>query len=109
MTRKQNLYRWFLMAMLWVALGASGTAGAQEKGIAFDDALISERVTRAIHNDPMLRKMDISIETQDGVVHLRGFVDSMAHVDRAAALARRIDGVTSVRNRIRVTNRPSRA
>lgn len=109
MTCKHTLYAGFLMAMLLVALGACGTAGAQAKAVVFDDALITERVTKAIHQDPTLRKMDISIRTEDGVVHLRGFVDSMAHVDRAGVLARRIDGVTSVRNRIRVANRPSRA
>jgi len=109
MTRRRILSAWILMATLLVALGASGTAGAQEKGAAFNDAVITELVTTAIQNDPMLRRMDISIDTQDGVVHLRGFVDSMAQVDRAGALARRIQGVTAVRNTIRVTNRPSRA
>jgi hypothetical protein len=33
----------------------------------------------------------------------------MAQVDRAGALARRIEGVSSVRNTIRVSNRPTRA
>lgn len=109
MTRKRVLSAGILMAMLLAALAAPGTALAQEKGASFNDALITERVTSAIQNDPMLGKMHISIETQDGVVHLRGFVDSMVHVDRAGALARRVEGVTAVRNRIRVTNRPSRA
>ncbi len=109
MTRKRFVSAGILMAMLLLALVAPGTAGAQEKGAAFNDALITERVTTAIQNDPMLRKMDISIDTRGGVVHLRGFVDSMAQVDRAGALARRIGGVTAVRNTIRVTNRPSRA
>ena len=106
MTRNPILSAWILTAALLLALGA---ASAQDKGATFNDALITERVTAAIHNDPLLRRTHISIETQDGVVHLRGFVDSMAHVDRAGALARKIEGVTAVRNRIRIANRPSQA
>jgi len=96
-----------------VMLGASGAAIAQEKaqqkGAGFSDALISERVARAFSNDPVLKKMDISVETRDRVVHLTGFVESMAQIDRAQALAQRIEGVNTVRNAIRVSNRPSRA
>ena len=94
-------------------LGASGVATAQEKaqekGAGFSDALISERVARAFSNDPVLKKMDISVETRDRVVHLTGFVESLAQIERAQALAQRIEGVNTVRNAIRVSNRPSRA
>jgi len=99
-----------LILMVWLALlGGPGAASAQQKGAGFNDAVITGRVTSALDNDPVLRDMHISVETRDRVVHLRGFVDSMAQVDRAAALARRVEGVSAVRNAIRVTNRPSRA
>lgn len=104
---------WMRVSIALVAaaamLGASGAATAQEKGAGFSDALISERVVRAFNNDPVLKKMDISVETRDRVVHLTGFVESMAQIDRAQALALRIEGVSTVRNAIRVSNRPSRA
>ncbi|HWD22878.1 MAG TPA: BON domain-containing protein [Burkholderiales bacterium] len=109
MPHKPIVSAWVLGAMLLLALGAAATARAQEKAATFNDALITERVTSAIQKDRTLGKMDISIETRDGVVHLRGFVDSMTQVERAGALARKIEGVTAVRNTIRVTNRPSRA
>ena len=63
-------------------------------------------MTSALDNDPELRAMQIDVQTQDGVVRLSGFVDSMAQVDRAGELARRVDGVSGVRNSIRVTARP---
>lgn len=97
-----------LVAML-AALGVSAGVGAQEKGAGFDDAVITQRVSSALDSDPVLKDMRIAVETRGGVVHLAGFVNSMAQVDRAAALARRIEGVSAVRNAIRVTNRPSRA
>ena len=96
-----------------LALCAVTTVSAQdkmqEKGAGFNDAVITELVTSAFHNDPLLRKTDIAVQTNDGVVRLSGFVDSMAQVDRAGDLARRIEGVSGVRNTIRVTDRPSRA
>jgi hyperosmotically inducible periplasmic protein len=102
---------WIVGAML--ALCAATTVSAQdkmqEKGAGFNDAVITELVTSAFNNDPLLRKMDIAVQTSDGVVRLSGFVDSMAQVDRAGDLARRIEGVSGVRNTIRVTDRPSRA
>lgn len=53
--------------------------------------------------------MDITVQTRDGVVYLRGFVNSIADITRAAALARTVKGVNFIRNRIRVADRPSRA
>jgi osmotically-inducible protein OsmY len=103
---------WILSAML-AALCAFTSVSAQdkreEKGAGFNDAVITELVTSALEKDPLLRKMQIAVATQDGVVRLSGFVDSMAQVDRAGELARRIEGVSHVRNSIRVTDRPSRA
>jgi len=72
-------------------------------------AMITERVTTALDKHPVLRKMDISVETRDGVVHLTGFVRSMAQIDMAGALARSIKGVATVRNAVQVANRPSQA
>jgi osmotically-inducible protein OsmY len=97
-----------ILIVLLAALAALA-AGAQDKGAGFADALISERVASALGNDPVLREMRISVQTREGVVHLRGFVESMGQIDRAEALARRVDGVTGVRNTIQVSNRPSRA
>jgi|SRR5919109_4824574 hyperosmotically inducible protein len=96
---------WILVAML----AAAAPALAQEKGAGFADAQITELVASALENDPVLRAMHIAVETRGRVVHLRGFVDTMAQVDRAAAIARRVEGVSAVRNAIRVTDRPLRA
>lgn len=97
-------------AALLLALACACTeAPAQDKGAGFEDARISERVTHLLDTDPMLKDMRIWVETRDRVVHLSGLVHSMAQVQRAEALARRIEGVAEVRNAVRVANRPSRA
>ena len=90
-------------------LAACGAFGAANAQTGADDAAITERVTGAIDHHPVLRKMDISVETRDGVVYLKGFVRSKAQIDMAGELARSVKGVTAVRNAVRVANRPSQA
>jgi hyperosmotically inducible protein len=105
-TKAALLLVWLLAALAAPALAQEKM---QDKGGGFDDALITERVMSALNGDSMLREADIAVETHDGVVHLRGLVRTMAHVDRAGALARGVNGVSAVRNAIRVIDRPSRA
>jgi osmotically-inducible protein OsmY len=111
MTHKRglSLSLWLFLALILVALGAPERASGQAKNGGFDDALISERVKAAINDDATLRTMDIAITVLDKVVHLSGFVNSLTDMARAEELARKVRGVSAVRNSIRVENRPSRA
>ena len=99
-----------ILVML-VLFGASlaERARAQEKGAGFNDEVIGELVKSAFNNDSALRTMDISVDVRNRVVHLRGFVNSMSDMARAETVARGVQGVTAVKNAIRVANRPSRA
>jgi osmotically-inducible protein OsmY len=106
---KRVLHAWLVIALLGACAGAAAQDKHEEKGGGFQDAVITERVASALGADPALKKMRISVATRDRVVHLTGFVDSMAQLERAAALARGVEGVSSVRNALRVSNRPSRA
>ena len=109
MTQKQILFVCILVLLGLVAFASLRPAGAQDKGEGFSDSVISERVKAAINGDAALSKMNIRIEVRDAVVHLRGFVASMADVAKAESIARAVQGVSAVRNAIRVENRPSRA
>jgi osmotically-inducible protein OsmY len=77
-----------------MALGAAERVSGQVKNGGFDDATL-----RTI----------IGITVLDKVVHLSGFVNSLADMAKAEQLARAVRGVSAVRNSIRVANRPSRA
>lgn len=105
--------RAWLMSATLAALCAFGYALAQdkqqEKGAGFNDAVITGLVASALDKDPALARMRIAVETRGGVVSLSGFVNSMAQVERAGDVARGVEGVSGVRNTIRVTSRPSRA
>jgi osmotically-inducible protein OsmY len=109
MTQKHVVFVCIAVLLALVAISTAERARAQDKGAGFNDAVIGELVKSAINGDPSLRNMDITIDVQDRVVHLRGFVNSLTDSAKAEALARRVEGVTAVRNTIRVTNRPSRA
>jgi hyperosmotically inducible protein len=108
MTRRPMLRAGLAVLLLVCGLAAPGPADAQAKP-EISDAALSAKVKSAINADAALRKMDISIEVLDKVVHLSGFVSSMDAMHKAEALTRAVEGVADVVNRLRVQNRPSRA
>jgi len=59
-------------------------------------------VKAAIFNEPTLKSAEINVETFKGVVQLSGFVNSRADIDKAAAVARGVSGVKSVKNDMRL-------
>ena len=98
------------MAILIFAATAFGASAlhAQEKGGA-SDAAITRQIEHGLASDATLRGMEIRVETLDGVVNLTGFVRTLDDVARAGAVAKRVSGVSAVRNGLRVADRPSRA
>jgi osmotically-inducible protein OsmY len=53
-------------------------------------------------SDADLKSLEINVETYKGVVQLSGFVSTRAESEKAAALARSVEGVKSVKNDIRL-------
>lgn len=98
------------MAILVLAVAAFGAGAlqAQEKG-GGSDASITRQVEHGLASDAALRGMAIRVETLDGVVNLTGFVRTLEDIARAGAVAKRVSGVSAVRNGLRVADRPSRA
>ena len=67
---------------------------------AVDDATITTKVKAALVADDDLEATEIKVATSQGVVQLSGFVDERDDISKATDLARRIQGVKSVRNDI---------
>jgi hyperosmotically inducible periplasmic protein len=68
-----------------------------------NDATVTARVKSAIATDVGARTAAaINIETYRGVVQLTGFVDSRDQAAKAEAAAKKVDGVRSVRNDVRI-------
>ena len=88
-----------LMAM---ALGCASTAKQEGSGEYVDDTVVTTKVKAAIFNEPSLKSAEINVETFKGVVQLSGFVSSPAAESTAVAVARKVDGVKSVKNDMRL-------
>ena len=89
-------------AALAVTLGCAGTATTEGTGEYVDDTVITTKVKAAIFNEPTLKSAEINVETFKGVVQLSGFVRSQANISTAIAVARGVNGVTSVRDGMRL-------
>ena len=102
---KEPVARRVLLAALFAVLAACanqppGTDHPAESG---SDAALSAKVKAAIATDVGARAAaSLNVETYGGVVELSGFAVSEAQASRAAQAAKKVQGVRSVRNEIRV-------
>ena len=94
----------YLAGILFVAttLGCASTAKQEGTGEYVDDTVITTKVKTAIFNEPTLKSAEINVETFKGVVQLSGFVSSAAAETTAVAVARKVGGVKSVKNDMRL-------
>ena len=89
-------------AALLLATGCASTSNRESTGQYIDDSAITTKVKKAIFDEPSLKVAQISVETYKSVVQLSGFVDSPAQIGTAGSVARAVEGVTSVKNDLRV-------
>jgi osmotically-inducible protein OsmY len=66
------------------------------------DSVITSKVKAAMVSDPVLKAREINVETYQGTVQLSGFVATREEAEKASAVARKVEGVTSVKNDIRL-------
>lgn len=93
--------KWVLaMGLVAFLAGCAATSTRESTGEYIDDATITTKVKAAIVEDPMLKTLQINVETYKGVVQLSGFVDTPQAVRRADEVARKVEGVKSVRNEL---------
>jgi osmotically-inducible protein OsmY len=71
-------------------------------GQAVDDTVITAKVKAAFLNEPEVKSADISVDTVTGTVTLTGSVSSEAQSQRAISIARAIEGVKNVENKLTV-------
>jgi len=87
------------ITLVTALLGCASTTPTRERsGQYVDDSGITTKVKAAIFDDPLLKVLQINVETFKGEVQLSGFVDSAQNVRRAGEVARSVHGVKSVKN-----------
>jgi hyperosmotically inducible protein len=85
----------------------SGTANAEAPdpkrtlGERIDDAGITMRVKSRLLDDPLVKGLQIDVDTRDSVVFLTGSVGSEAERKQAIEIARTTEGVTNVEANLR--------
>ncbi len=76
--------------------------GAPKAKRLISDTTITTNVKRKLFNDKEVSGFTVHVETVDGKVYLQGIVDNELQRQRAATLAKEVEGVTSVVNLLRV-------
>ncbi len=104
---KANVIKRFFAGLFlvgWIAgsIGCAGTSTRESAGEYIDSSVLTSKVKAAIYNDPMLKVFQINVETFKGVVQLSGFVDSPEAATRAVEVARSVEGVKAVKNKMSV-------
>ncbi|MGH8607268.1 MAG: BON domain-containing protein [Gammaproteobacteria bacterium] len=67
-----------------------------------NDVIITSKVRAALAQDPSASALAIAVESTKGKVRLSGSVDSVDEKMKAESIARRVDGVKEVENRLAV-------
>ena len=89
---------WFIA--LLASCATTSPPASESAGEYIDDATITTKVKAAVPDDPMLKVLQIKVETYKGVVLLSGFVDTAQMADHATEVAQKVKGVKSVRNEL---------
>jgi len=101
-----SLLRRAPMLVLLLGIGAltacASTSRSESTGQYIDDTVITTKVKSAVFDDPTLKSAEINVETFKGQVQLSGFVSSQDAINRAVVLARGVDGVRGVTNRMQL-------
>jgi hyperosmotically inducible protein len=75
---------------------------AQDAKTVVSDAWITSKAKIALFADERVKGRQVDVDTQSGVVYLRGKVDSAQAKTTADEIARNIEGVQSVKNDLQV-------
>ncbi len=82
--------------------GCAGTATRESTGEYVDDASVTAKVKAAFVKDPIVKALQVKVDTFKGVVQLSGFVDTPDQKNRAEQIARSTPGVQDVKDEISV-------
>ena len=104
-----KFYRVLLLsAVVGSAVIVAPTAWASDGQDRPRDSWVTAKTKIALFGDMRVKGTEINVETKDGLVMLRGKVDSDEAKDAASEIAKSVDGAASVKNELQVVPRPQR-
>jgi hyperosmotically inducible protein len=92
---------WLILGALIAVLGGCANAG-EKTGAYVDDAWITSKVKSQMLADKTVKGSNITVNTTKGVVTLSGAATSREESEKAAEIARGVQGVKEVENDIHV-------
>ncbi|WP_035052233.1 BON domain-containing protein [Andreprevotia chitinilytica] len=92
------LSAFFISISLVSVVGCAASPKHESTGQYMDDKVITVKVKEAIFDEPTLKVFQIKVITFQGVVQLSGFVNSQTVASKAVDVARRVEGVKSVKD-----------
>lgn len=89
---------------LAAVLGAGACQSTPEKSMeqTVGDSTVTASIQGKLTADRLSNFTRVDVDTDHGVVHLSGVVPSAEHKRRAEELAREVEGVTRVENRLKI-------
>ncbi len=100
---KKSILVGLLVAAMAVSMTACTSTPTQSSASEYvDDSMITAKVKALFVEDPTVSALRINVETFRGTVQLSGFANSSDEIRRAVQLARTVNGVSSVKNDIRL-------
>lgn len=101
MYKKSFLF--YLVCSLVLGYGCSTTTPNDESATEiFDSSYITARIKTRLIDDPVTGVFRIKVTTNKGIVELSGNVTTNAEKEKAEVIARSVDGVVEVHNKIQV-------
>jgi osmotically-inducible protein OsmY len=97
------------LSLAALLLAAAPMAAQTSTDTTRGDELAMVKIQTTLYRDLRFRGSHLTVDVVDGVVTLRGKVDSDEAKAAAAELARSVDGVTAVRNELQVVPAAERA
>ena len=102
MKQPKRLFASFLAIVFVSVLGCAGSPTQESTGEYITDSWITTKAKAALVEDQLVKATEVNVETFKGAVQLSGFVSSNTAMNQAVQVARGIQGVTSVKNDMRV-------
>src|SRR4051812_62962 len=96
------LSSWRTLALVLLITAPLTASCGKTVGETIDDTTTTTRVKTALLNDPDVGGLRIDVDTFKGVVTLSGRVKSQTEKDKAMSVARKINGVSDVKDSLQI-------